>query len=100
MNEPYQNELACTWSEFQKRGKEFIDVLPSIEEMDELEGAWDAIAYGYLNLTGNTEQELHQAALLLQILGRKKLEKEIQIQDSYWANHDEKPTDLQPDGAL
>lgn len=68
--------VACTWEEFKRMGKEFLDLLPCSTE-DQAEAGYKALGLAYIGLDG-TDMEVHQAAMLLRILGRKKIEHDVQ----------------------
>jgi len=74
------NELACSWNELRRRGKEFVDLAPTTHQFEELDGLWKGFVLGYLNLEGATESERYQSVLLLQILARKMFEQELRLE--------------------
>lgn len=69
--------ITCTWSDFKQMGKEFLDLLPSSNE-EQAEAGYKAIGLAYIGMDG-TDMELHQAAMLLRILGRKKMEHDVHL---------------------
>lgn len=73
------NELACSFEEYRRRGKQFVDMLPQVKNLTELDSIWKMVALSYLNLDGHTDQEQHQAVLLLQILARESILREVQL---------------------
>lgn len=76
------NELSCTWEDLQKRGKEFIDFLPTCSDIRELDSAWKMVALSYLNMQRDDGINTYQAEILLKILGKEFFNKEYDLQNS------------------
>lgn len=73
------NELACSFEDFKRRGKEFIDMAPTATTIEELDQLWKMIALSYLNMDGRDDGERHQAAMLLRILAREMIRHEVRL---------------------
>ncbi len=57
-------------------GKEFLDALPNAT-LEEADAGFKCFSLAYLNADFANDLELNQAAILLQILSKKLIEKEV-----------------------
>jgi hypothetical protein len=82
-----QNELSCSWEEFKKMGKEFMDAAPTLN-IDELDNAWKCFSLGYLNM--NETMWRSSACVLFNMAGKVfvKREHELVPEDERSVYHD------------
>ena len=67
--------ITCNFQEFKQMCKEFLDLLPT-SDIEQADNGFKALGIAYFGMTGN-DLEVNQAATLLQIIGKKKIEHEI-----------------------
>lgn len=63
-------ELACTFNEFQLRGKQLIDAAPDLDD-EGLDNAIKMFNLSYLNATYTNDREEYQGPIILKLVLRK-----------------------------
>lgn len=74
MSTTYEN---LSYDDFKRLGKEFLDALPTSTE-EEAEAGFKCFTIAYLHGDFN-ETEQYQASIVVQIIGKKLLQKEMGI---------------------
>lgn len=72
--------LECTFEEFKRASKEFYDAVPTLNS-DELDNAFKALGLMYLGMY--EEKWQHSAVILLEMMSRRHLERELELNDVY-----------------
>ena len=76
--------IKCTWDEFKKICKEYIDT-SSTASYEELEAGWKCIGLAYLGLEATDALSSNaievQAPVLMRIMARHKLEAELKLDE-------------------
>lgn len=65
------SELACTFAEFKRRTMEGIRMIRDGVNEDERENIKKIVGLSYLNISDDTDMNMHQAAIVLTIFFRE-----------------------------
>lgn len=71
------NELQCSFDQFKRMSKEFIDSAATLNE-DELDNAWKCLGLGYLNM--DEEMWRSSAVILLNMMTRVYLQRKSELE--------------------
>lgn len=72
------DEYKKNYEGFKQSAKEYLDALPKATSQESIENGFKCLTLIYLNMIGS-QMELDSAAIVLKVVGRKMMEKELEL---------------------
>ena len=72
--------IECTQKEFRGAVKEFLDLLPTFEDCDQVENAFKAVSLHYFGVTEDrSDLAVDEDVIVLQLAAAKSLDRQAQL---------------------
>lgn len=77
MNE--HNLFKCNFQEFKKQCGRFFQLSNNVKNKEELDNIFKTVTLFYLNFNSVDDNEVHQASILMEMIGKKVFDIEFQL---------------------
>jgi hypothetical protein len=77
MNNDHSAEFKTDFNGFKMRAKEFLDMIPKLKTVEQLDSGYKALGISYLEADFKNDMERDQAVIVLQLVNRRIMSQSI-----------------------